>query len=118
VMENIINESGLTKIPGEYQKLLDPGLNTIQIDDIDGVTSEKNHVIILADTVELKKSKDFENYDLLFNFSRISYDKNMTRAIFELGISRSQLAGSTYIFCMKREKDKWIVEHTIPTAEW
>ncbi len=118
VMENIINESELNKIPKVYQKLLDPGLTAFQIDDINGITSKKNHVIVLADTVELKKSMDFKNYDLLFRFSRILYDKDKTKAIFELGVSRSRLAGSAYILCMKREKDNWIVDYTVPTTEW
>lgn len=118
VMEGIINESELNKIPKGYQKLLDPGLTALQIDDINEITSKKNHVIVLADTVELKKSKDFKNYDLLFRFSRIWYNKEKTMAVFELGVSRSRLAGSAYIFCMKREKDNWTVTYTVPTTEW
>lgn len=73
--------------------------------------SEKGHQIILADTIELKKSKDFKNFDLLFWFSNFYLSEDRKKVLFILGVSQSRLAGSSAIYVLKKEDEKCMIEY-------
>ncbi|AKA36537.1 hypothetical protein [Flagellimonas lutaonensis] len=118
IMGNEMEKSSIDKIPNEYQDLLKPEMEILHLENVKGLESKKGHTIMLADTQQLKKSMEFKNFDLLYNFSRIRFDENYTKAIFEVGVSRSRLAGNASIFCLKKVEGNWNIEHVIPTSEW
>lgn len=116
IMESEI--SGSENIPETYKKLIKKNINTKYLINTNGIISKKGHYIILADTVELRKNKDYPNFDLLYHFSQIWYSQDKDRAIFELGISRSTLAGHAHIYCVEKEGTEWKIKHSIPTTIW
>ena len=105
-------------IPSKYRNILERQNNISKRITLDGIFSEKGHQIMLADTIQLKKSKDFENFDLLFWFSNFYYSKDKRKVFFELGISRSRLAGSSTCYILKKENDKWQIEYSKPHEFW
>ncbi len=118
LMESKLDISYKKSIPNEFTENIDLTLQTKRIKNIDGLYSHKKHTILLADTLALKKSKDFSEFDLLYHFSRIWYNKNQTKAVFEVGISRSKLYGSATIFCLEMVDGQWSIVKVIPTTEW
>ncbi|WP_303318423.1 hypothetical protein Q4Q34_09995 [Flavivirga abyssicola] len=94
------------------------GKNDFHLQDLNGVQSKKGHQIILADTVQLKKSKDYKNFDLLFRFSNFSFSEDRQKAVFELGISRSHLAGSSAVYVLKKSEGEWIIEESVDKEIW
>lgn len=107
-----------SNILSDYKDIFEHNKNNVSIITLDGVKSEKGHQIVLADTIQLKKSMDFENFDLLFNFSRFLFSNDNQKAFFILGVSRSRLAGSSTLYILKKEKEKWIVEYTEELEIW
>ncbi len=119
IMEGGVDRFGLKKIPGEFKRLVDAtGCCNIEIKSVEGILSSKNHSIILADTVELKKAYDFENFDLLYWFSEIWYNRKKTKAVFEVGISRSRLNGYSTIRCFEKKEGGWTMVKSVPTTMW
>ena len=117
-MPSLINIPEMMEIPEEYLELIDLEKSDVFINEIEGISSLKGHEISLADTVELQKSKEFKNHDLVVNFSRIYIDEDGARAIFELGVSRSRLAGTSTIYCLKKEKNEWKIDFAKFNEEW
>jgi hypothetical protein len=78
------------------------------------------HNIIFGDTIILKKSKDWKEYDLLYYFSNISLSSNLDYAKVSVGVSRSALWGQGYDLYLKKEKNegKWVIEKTIEGEVW
>ncbi len=118
IMENSLNPAGLEKIPIEFRQLIKSNLSHKNINSIEGIYSLKKHSLILADTLELKKSYDFENFDMLYWFTRIWYNREKDRAVFGLGLSRSRLNGYSTIFCLEKKGDIWVVEESVLTSIW
>ena len=118
LMESKLDISFKKSIPNEFAENIDLTLQTKRIKNIDGLYSHKKHTILLADTLALKKSKDFSEFDLLFELSRIWYNENQTKAVFEVGISRGKLYGSATIFCLEKVDNQWSIVKIIPTTEW
>lgn len=104
-------EKEVKTIPEKYLGIFEIQNNTRKKINLNELSSEKGHQIILADTIELKKSKDFKNFDLLFWFSNFYFSKNKQKVLFSLGVSRSRLAGSSAIYVLNKEDGKWTVEY-------
>ncbi|WP_343486385.1 hypothetical protein [Allomuricauda sp. d1] len=117
-MRSTFDESGKNKLPEAFKKIIDMSLPTKPIKSLDGILSTKGHTIILADTVELKSRDYFEKFNLLYDFSRIWYNKNRTKAVVEVGLSRSKLNGFSTIFCFDKYNDEWSVTESIATTTW
>lgn len=83
------------------------------------IKSKKGHKLVKADTLLLRKTKDWREYDLLFNISRISFNKDYSKAICMIGISRSALwgHGGLYLF-EKDDEDKWKIVKYFQIEEW
>jgi|TARA_B110000093_G_C12810997_1_gene342834 hypothetical protein len=105
------SEKELKSIPEKYQDVFNIQNNSQEKIKLNELISEKGHQIILADTVELKKYKDFKDFDLLFWFSNFYFSKDNQKVLFTLGVSQSRLAGSSAIYVLKKEDEKWMVEY-------
>ncbi len=105
------------ELPKNYSVLLSKKLKNKEI-NINALSSRKGHHIILADSLELRKTMDFPNFDLLFEFSRIYFNENYTEAVLELGISRSRLAGYSALYGLKKENGEWIVDYKKGLTIW
>src|SRR5690554_5178066 len=115
VMESLAKEYKGNDIPKEYIDLIN---SKFVLYNTDGILSKKGHEIIIADTVELRNSMDFKNFDTLMRFSKIYFNEQGTKAIFELGVSQSRLAGSSALYCLKKENNIWKIEHTQELEIW
>lgn len=118
LMESSIDEQGRKEIPKKFNKIINTSLKLKSITTIDEIISEKEHSIALADTIELKKSYDFNQFKLLYNFSRIWYNNDKTIAVLEVGVSKSKLSGYGTILCLEKIKGKWSTVKSIPTTTW
>lgn len=105
------SEKEIKSIPKKYQDIFNIHNNSQEKIKLNELISEKGHQIILADTIELKKSKDFKNFDLLFWFSNFYFSEDHKKVLFILGVSQSRLAGSSAIYVLKKEDEKWMVEY-------
>lgn len=104
-------------IPKEYNYLTKKDLPKYQI-SVSNIKSKKGHHISLVDTHLLRKSIDFDDINLLFHFSNIYFNETKDRALFELGISTSRLAGSSAIYGLKRENERWTIDFIKNTEIW
>lgn len=119
VLDNISNNEIKTSIDKESQDVFFKNTNTIQKEfNLDKIHSKKGHQIILADTTEIKRLKDFENFDILFRFSNFHFSKNKQKVFFSLGISRSHLAGSSANYILKKDNNNWVIEYSKKTSIW
>jgi len=114
----IMEDVEVEKIPEEYRYILKNQDGDFEKLRQENVYSKKGHQIIMADTIELKKSKDFNSFDLLFHFSKLYYSKDKQKVFFELGVSRSRLAGQSTFYVLKKQNDKWGVEYSKPLSIW
>ena len=83
-----------------------------------GISSEKGHKIILADTVQMKINREYRDFDQLFWFSDFYFSKDKEKVLFLLGISQSGLAGESAFYILKKEKGKWQYEYSKPFQIW
>jgi len=106
-------------LPEEYNQILEQDtLKTKYLLDLKGISSKKGHSLMLVDTMKLRKPMAFDDFDLLFYFSRIRYNADYTKAVFSLGVSRSRLWGYGSIYCLERDKGIWAYDTIIPTNIW
>ncbi|MFL0352940.1 hypothetical protein [Xanthomarina sp. GH4-25] len=114
------NKEGLLKLDEEFQALVNNFINIKSSTNIPIVSINKKsrHRVILADTIILKKSRDWKEYDLLFYFSNISFNKNYDKAALRIGISRSSLWGSGGLFLLEKKGDNWETVKIIEKEEW
>ena len=106
-------------IPKQYKGIIEmKGINSkkIKLDKL--LFTEKGHEIMLADTTQIKKSRDFENFDLLFWFSNFYYSKDKEKVFFGLGISRSKLDSNGVLYILKKENSKWQIEYSEVSDLW
>ncbi|MEC3906015.1 hypothetical protein VOI54_03240 [Tamlana sp. 2201CG12-4] len=115
---DIFSEKELKKIPEEYFDKFSMNDNTFKKITLNGISSKKGHKVVLADATELKKSKDFKNFDLLFWFSDFYFSKDNQKVLFNLGVSRSRLAGSSSLYILKKENSQWKIEYSRSISEW
>jgi hypothetical protein len=87
----------------------------IPIQDID---NKSRHKVVLADTIILKKSKDWIEYDLLLNISNLSFNKSFDKAALDIGISRSALWGAGGLYLFEKRNNKWIKVKYIEIEIW
>ncbi|TXN37600.1 hypothetical protein FVB32_04740 [Flagellimonas hymeniacidonis] len=76
IMDNEINKIEDGKIPDFFKSLLKYDLPIKTIHEATLLKSTQGHKIVLADTTILSNSKEFKKFNLLFNFSRIWFDKS------------------------------------------
>lgn len=113
-----VNELSQSQKNNKTERLLDVRLkNKVNINLINKMSQ---HNIIFGDTIILKKSKDWKEYDLLYYFSNISLSSNLDYAKVSVGVSRSALWGQGYDLYLKKEKNegKWVIEKTIEGEVW
>ena len=113
-----VNELSQSQKNNKTERLLDVRLkNKVNINLINKMSQ---HNIIFGDTIILKKSKDWKEYDLLYYFSNISLSSNLDYAKVLVGVSRSALWGQGYDLYLKKEKNegKWVIEKTIEGEVW
>ena len=113
-----VNELTQSQKNNKTERLLDVRLkNKVNINLINKMSQ---HNIIFGDTIILKKSKDWKEYDLLYYFSNISLSSNLDYAKVSVGVSRSALWGQGYDLYLKKEKNegKWVIEKTIEGEVW
>lgn len=118
IMEAIIYERLSDRVPEQYKLLIEKGSKENEKIRIQEISNQKGHEIFLADTLRLKESKEYEDFDFLIHFSQIYYNKKFTKAVFEYGLSRSALAGSAAIYCLRKENGKWLIDDVIETEVW
>ena len=106
-----LSEKEMEVIPKKYAPEFDLHNNSQNKITLNGLSSQKEHIITVADTIEMKLSKDFQSFDLLFWFSNFYYSKDNQKVLFSLGVSRSRLAGSSALYVLKKEKNTWVVEY-------
>lgn len=104
-------------IPKEYNYLTKKDLQKGLI-SVSNIKSKKGHQIILVDTLQLRKTVDFDDIDLLFHFSNIYFNETKDRALFELGISTSRLAGSSAVYGLKKENGQWVIGYVKEIEIW
>ncbi|MBD1259901.1 hypothetical protein HZY62_04825 [Maribacter polysiphoniae] len=117
-MESSLFEERRDKVPKRFNDIIDTSLQGKNINNVDNIRSKKGHILKLADTVNLKKSKDYDQFDLLYSFSRVWYNRDETMAILEFGVSRSKLYGSAQILCLEKIDGNWSIVKSIPTTSW
>lgn len=115
---NDLSQNEIKSIPKKYFNKIYIDGNSSQKIKLNEVVSRKEHVIILADTIEIKKSKDFEHFDLLFWFSKFYFSEDNEYVSFSLGISRSRIAGSSALYILRKENDKWKIEYSKELEIW
>lgn len=118
VMESSITDIEDNELSVDYMNLIDLTSSKVLIKDLDGIKSNKGHIINIADTLKMKESYDFDTLDIYYSFSKIWYNSDNSKAILEVGISRSRVSGYSTILCLKKLKNKWYIEHRIPTSIW
>ncbi len=108
-----------TGLPEEYDQILQQDtLKTKYFHDLKGISSKKGHSLMLGDTVKLRKPMAYDDFDLLFYFSRIRCNVDYSKAVFSLGVSRGRLWGYGSIYCLKKDKGLWAYDTIIPTTIW
>jgi hypothetical protein len=115
---NNFSEKEMKIIPEKYSTEFDLKNNSQNKITFNEFFSQKGHKIIVADTIEMKKYKDFQSFDLLFWFSNFYYSKDNQKILFSLGISRSRLAGSSALYVLKKEENTWVTEYFKNLAIW
>lgn len=67
---------------------------------------------LISYTEEHKKSerKGFEEIDLLFDFSRIAFNKEHTEAIIVAGVSYGKLNGFSTMYFLEKKNEKWSIK--------
>ncbi len=104
-------------IPYEYREIVQIN-SKISSFELSNISSKKGHYLFLADSSAVKRDKEYKDFDLLFNFSSICFNKERTRAIVEIGVSRSALAGYSVIYCLVFDNEKWRVAFSKINSEW
>lgn len=114
------NKDELLKLDEEFQVLINnfSNIKSSKNIPIESINKKSRHRVILADTIILKKSRDWKEYDLLFYFSNISFNKNYDKAALGIGISRSSLWGSGGLFLLEKKGDNWETVKIIEKEEW
>ena len=74
---------------------------------IQEINDKSRHSVVLADTLILKETRDWKEYDLLLNISNISFNENYDKATLVMGISRSALWGSGGLYLFSKNNEKW-----------
>lgn len=118
ILDSKVDHRGLNKIPKEYAEFVDVQRPPGHLESVREIGSTKGHNLIIADIHELSKSIAFSNFDMLFHFSNIWFNEENTKAVFELGISRSGLAGSSAIYCLEKQNTTWTTKAVVQTTEW
>lgn len=127
IKNSVINQKALDSLKAIkmnialYPKIEGSTLSILLKDEIDinSINNLSQHEIMFADTIILKKSRDWKEYHLLFMFSEISFNKNFSTAKASIGVSRSALWGQGYdVYYKKEESGKWAIERSIKTEKW
>lgn len=115
---NNLSEKEMKIISKKYSTEFDLLNNSQNRITLNGLSSQKGHKITVADTIEMKKYKDFQGFDLLFWFSNFYYSKDNQKVLFSLGVSRSRLAGSSALYVLTKEKKTWVIEYYKNLEVW
>lgn len=119
IVRAIESKKAYRKIPKEYMDFVQfKEQPETYLHNLKDIHSKNGHTLILADTVTLKEPDGYSDFDILLGFSRPVYNKDSTKAVLEMGISRGSLFGSASIVCLKKEENKWQVDKVIDYLIW
>lgn len=117
-LNNVLN---LEDVDIEFKDLIN-NFNIIEVNNnihIENINANSKHRVMLADTFILKKSRNWKEYDLLFRFSNISFNKTFSKAAFRLGIGRSSLGGNEGIYLFEKDSvSNWNMVKYYQLEEW
>ncbi len=86
---------------------------------IKSINQNSRHEVFLADTLILNNSKDWKDFDILFQFSNIAFNKSFDKAAFTVGISQSSLSGYGNLYLLEKDKDgRWNINRSFPLEIW
>lgn len=113
-------EVNLEKVDDEFNDLIKnfPTIEASQKIPIMAIDKKSRHDVVLADTLILKKSRDWKEYDLLFQFSNVSFNENFDKAVATIGISRSALWGYGNLYLFEKKNEKWETVKSIKLVRW
>ncbi len=117
---NLNKKVNIEHLEEEYKDLIKKSsiIQEGEIVFIKEINEKSRHNVILADTIILKKSKDWKEYDLLFNFSNLSFNKEFDKATVVVGISRSSLWGSSKLLLLNKDKEGWEIVKSVKLEIW
>ncbi|RYH76001.1 hypothetical protein EVU94_03330 [Flavobacteriaceae bacterium 144Ye] len=75
------------------------------------------HNVVIADTLVLKKTIDWKEYDLLYRFSKVNFNSDST-CITSVGLSRSGLWGQGYDIYYEKKGGNWKIIKLYKTEKW
>ena len=115
---SIINSSPLSNTPSEYRLIFNDAHNVKKSFDVNALTSSIGHEIVLADTSKIRESIEFQDFDLLFEFSNIFYNEDQTKALLEVAVSSSRLSGTSAIYGLVKKGNEWEIDYERSYLTW
>lgn len=103
------NNIKLEKIEKPFKELFNQlqKLNSVKIDNIKSINAKSRHFVVLADTIILKQSRDWKEYDIVYNISNISFNEEFDKAVCLIGVSRSALWGHVGVYFFEKKNGHW-----------
>jgi len=111
----------LVEIPDSYKKLIKqfPNIEDIKISSFKNINAKSRHSVVLADTLILKESRDWREYDMVFKFSNVAFSSDYNKAALSVGFSNSALAGYGVFYLLDKTKSgEWVIFKSRQLQEW
>jgi hypothetical protein len=111
----------LVDIPDPYKKLISQfsTIEDIKISTVKNINAKSRHSVVLADTLILKGSRDWKEYDLVFKFSNVAFNRDYNKAALSVGLSSSALAGYGVFYLLEKTKSgEWVIFKSYQLQEW
>ena len=96
-----------------YERIMDKLMvlkDSSQIDLLKIISRKSDSVIPFSQDLIVRNSMEFKNFDGLFTFSPVSFDKDFSKALIVVTKMKSKVAGSTDLYTLKKEKGKWKID--------
>lgn len=88
--------------------MLNSSLDSIDIKKL--TLRSKSIIIPYNDVFKNDIGKGFSRVDLIFNFSKIIYNKNFNKAIIIVGVSTGKLSGFSTLIYLEKENYHWVIK--------
>ncbi|MFK8060409.1 MAG: hypothetical protein AB8B78_10000 [Polaribacter sp.] len=69
-----------------------------------------SYILPYQDYYKKTSKKGYDKYDIILNFSNITFNKNFTKAILITGVGFGKLNGFSFISFLEKRKGKWYVK--------